>query len=193
MKCFLLFLFLFVFSMALFSAEATHEELRLFRTEIIEAFNQKDINKMVSMMHKDIVVNWLNGEVSVGPKAVKEYYDRMMTGPNKIVDSLKVNLIPSALSTLYNNDNTAIVYGISKDSYQLTSGMKFDIELKWSATLVKENDKWLLSSFHGSVNMFDNPLLDKAKKLAYLWVAIGAIGGLLLGMLIFKRKAKKIN
>ncbi len=46
----------------------------------------------------------------------------------------------------------------------MTSGRTFDLPARWSATLVKEGDRWLVANLHMSDNLFDNPLLAMAKR-----------------------------
>ena len=47
--------------------------------------------------------------------------------------------------------------------------------------------RWLLASYHISLNALDNPILDMAKR-SLLWVGLGAgAAGLLLGVLIARR------
>ena len=56
--------------------------------------------------------------------------------------------------------------------------MEFDLVSKWTSTLVKENDRWLVASFQASTNMFDNGVSDM--RLKWNSIKMGG-GGLLLG------------
>jgi hypothetical protein len=54
--------------------------------------------------------------------------------------------------------------------------------------MVKEDGKWLVASLHASDNIFDNPLLNLAKK-AWWWIGGGALlVGALMGWLIGRRR-----
>jgi hypothetical protein len=59
---------------------------------------------------------------------------------------------------------------------------------RWTATLVKENGHWLLASYHVSANLLDNPLINAAKSGLYLAAGVALAAGLVLGLLVGKRK-----
>jgi hypothetical protein len=66
-------------------------------------------------------------------------------------------------------------------------GRKLEFKSRWTATVVKEGGRWLLASYHISLNALENPILDTAKR-SLLWVGLGAgVGGLLLGVLLARR------
>jgi hypothetical protein len=63
------------------------------------------------------------------------------------------------------------------------SEMDFNVDTHWTATLVKEDGKWLLASFQFGPNIFDNPLLNKALSALYWGIGIAGAIGLALGFL----------
>jgi hypothetical protein len=108
----------------------------------------------------------------------------MLNGPAKVVEKFSAEVKVDELSILHGGD-TAIAYGSAQESFTLAGGSQFDFTGRWSATLVKDADKWLVANLHTSDNIFDNPLLNTATKLL-LWVGAGALlaglfGGWLLG------------
>ena len=46
-------------------------------------------------------------------------------------------------------------------------GMEFDLENRWTATLVKDDGQWKIAAYHVSSNIADNPILTLAKKSTY--------------------------
>jgi uncharacterized protein (TIGR02246 family) len=163
--------------------DPAHQELRNLRTQLVTACNKGDIDGVLPLLDKDVVVTWLNGEVSRGPQQVREYVERMIKGPNKIVERFETNPEAAELTHLYGD--TGVAYGTSKDHFVLTDGKDFVVPTKWSATLVKKDGKWVIANFHSSTSMFDNPVLDIAIRKTATWVGIGAgAGGLLVGFLL---------
>jgi uncharacterized protein (TIGR02246 family) len=163
--------------------DPVHEELRALRRDLVEAVNQNDLDRLLARLDKDVVVTWLNGEVSSGPEGVRAYYDKMMKGEKRIVDSITIDPTVDELTHLYGD--TGVVYGSSQDHFTLTDGQDFVVPSRWSATVVKKNGKWLIANFHASTNMFDNPVLDTAlKRTARLVGAVAAIAGLFLGLVL---------
>jgi len=170
-------------------ADASHDELRALRDGLVRAINARDMDTVLSYLHPDIVVTWQNAEVSRGHDGVREYYRRMLEGPARIVKNFEFAVEPEELTILH-GDDTGIAFGNSTEKFELTRGLSFEHHGRWSATLVKENGRWQLASFHASTNLFDNPLLSLARKSRWL-VGIGAfLVGALCGWLVLGRRRR---
>lgn len=161
--------------------DPAHNELRAVMKEMVEAIDKNDFDALLTRLDKDVVVTWMDGKVSRGPAEVKAYLEEKTKGPNAVVKSYKTEPTADELSHLY-GDNTAIAFGHSKDTFVLNDGKEFTITPRWSATLVKRDGKWLVANFHGSANVFDNPVLDLGIKRTATWTAIIAgLVGLVVG------------
>lgn len=175
--------------------EKVHDELRALRDGLIEATNSSNMDALASYLHKNVVVTWQDGTVSVGPDAVREYLTRMRSGPNPIVKNFHTNPTVDALTTLY-GDDTGVAYGSSKDHFELNDGRDFDLLTRWSVTLVKEGGRWLVASFHASTDMFDNPILDVAKRavttIGLAAFAAGIVIGLIASALFRRRRPAQV-
>jgi ketosteroid isomerase-like protein len=159
-----------------------HEELRQLRKEVTDAVNKQDLDRLLTFLDDDVVVTWQNAEVSHGPKEVRAYYDKMMKGPDHIVESVHIDPKVDDLTHLYGD--TGVAFGSSEDRFKLTDGRDFTILTRWSATVVKKNGQWKIASFHASANVFDNPILSIAIRRTLTWTLVGAVPvGLLLGFL----------
>lgn len=168
--------------------EATHEQLRALRDGVTEAFNKlgtgnhpDELPKLLTYLHKDFVLAAMNGEVSIGPAGVQDYYERKLGGANATVQTIHHTFSPAALTTIYGGD-TGVSYGTTLGKYVLTDGMVFEVETNYTATLVKENGKWLLASFQFAPSIFENPVVDAAVGWIYKAGGLGALLGLLLGL-----------
>lgn len=171
--------------------DAIHNELRALNTGITKAMNENNVEGILSFTHSNVVFTTMNGDVARGHQAIRDYYAKMMTGPNKIVEKVTVNFLADELTILYQADAVGVCYGRTQDNYVLTDGTKLNISARWTATLVKENGKWLIAAFHYSTNMFDNPVLDRLKKLMPALGIGGVIIGLLLGVVIGRKSVKR--
>ena len=167
--------------------EALHNELRALKDRLTDALNRDDIEAALQETAPNVIFTAMNNDVAHGRDELKAYFERMMTGDNKIVDDLKVSFEPDQLSLIYGGNN-AIAIGSSKAHFKLTSGLEFDVDGRWTADLIKESDKWQLSAMHYSVNMFDNPLLNNAKRLAWMVGGGAAVAGLIVGFFIGRRR-----
>lgn len=169
--------------------DATHNALRQLKTTMEKALNARDLDTIVANVHPDVVFTTMNGDVCRGPQQIRAYFDKMLTAPGHIVKDVKVSFEVDELTTLYGGD-TGVAYGKSKDHYELTDGKTFDIQGRWTCTMVKDGDRWVIAAFHYSANVFDNPILDRFKS-ALLWTGIGAaMIGLILGFLLGRMRRR---
>jgi ketosteroid isomerase-like protein len=167
--------------------DPAHAELRKVREEMVDAINKDDRAKLMSHLHKNIVVTFMDGETVRGHDGVQKYFDAKLKSNPPVVQTYSVNPKVDELSIIYGGD-TAIAFGGSDDYFKLSRGLEFNVHNRWTATLVKEDGKWLLAAFHASVGLFDNPLLSLTQRFAY-WVGGGAaVIGLLVGWLIGRRR-----
>jgi len=168
--------------------ETVHNELRTLRDGLLDAVNKGDIEKQLGFLHTNVVITWHNAEVSRGREGVRDYYNRMVNGPKKIVESFRADVKVDELTILH-GENTGISFGSSKEHFKMAGGSNFELDGRWTATLIKENGRWLIASLHVSTNIFDNPLLNLAKRSLY-WASGGLLlVGLAVGWLIGRRRS----
>jgi uncharacterized protein (TIGR02246 family) len=170
--------------------EATHNALRQLKTTMETALNKRDLDTIVANVHPSVVFTTMNGDVCRGPQQIRAYFDKMLRAPGHIVKDVKVSFEVDELTTLYGGD-TGVAYGSSKDHYELTDGKTFDINGRWTCTMVKNGDRWVVAAFHYSADVFRNPIVDRLK--AAIWqigigaLILGLIVGILMGRLIRRR------
>jgi len=165
-----------------------HQEMRQLRDGLLDAMNKGDLEGTLKFLHTNCVITWHNAEVSRGHEGVREYFNRVMTGPNKIVESFNCSLKVDELTILYgDNDNMGICFGSSDERFKLVTGKNLDVKGRWTATLVKEDGHWLVASLHVSSNLFDNVMLDMAKKTAMVAAIISLVIGLVIGWFVGRR------
>ena len=167
-----------------------HNALRRLKATMEKALNERDLDTIVAHVDPNVVFTTMNGDVCRGPAQIRAYFHKMLTAPGHIVKDVKVSFDVDALTTLYGGD-TGIALGSSKDHYELTNGDTFDINGRWTCTMVRSGDRWVIAAFHYSADVFRNPVVDRWRKAVWT-VGIGAalaalILGLLLGRLLKKR------
>jgi uncharacterized protein (TIGR02246 family) len=169
--------------------ESVHQALRQLKTTMSNALNNGDVDTIVANVTPNVVFTTMNDDVCRGPAQIRAYFQKMMTAPGHVVKKLTVSFDADALTILYGGD-TGIAYGSSNDHYDLTDGGKFDIRGRWSCTLVREGNRWLIANFHYSANVFNNPILERTR-MYLIGAAIAAgIIGLLLGWFLGRRARK---
>ena len=171
---------------------ATHNALRQLKATMEKALNDRDQAAIVANVDPNVVFTTMNGDVCRGPQQIRAYFDKMLNAPGHVVKDVKVAFEVDQLTTLYGGD-TGVAYGSSNDHYVLTDGKTFYIHGRWTCTMVKNGDRWVIAAFHYSANVFENPILDRYRKAMWM-VGIGAaavalILGLLLGRMLFRKRA----
>lgn len=165
------------------SPEALHDELRKLRDDVLAAIGRNDFDAILPHLHPNVVFTPMNNEVCRGPEEIRAYFDKMLKGPDAIVKSVRFDVEVDRLTDLYGD--TGIAFGTSNDHYTLNNGMDFPVQTRWTCHLVRENGKWLISAFHASANVFDNPIQERVKQAAKVqWGGIGAGAGVLLGAIL---------
>lgn len=167
--------------------EAIHNALRALKVTMERALNERDLEAIVANVSPDVVFTTMNGDVCRGPEEIRAYFDKMLNAPGHVVKDVKVSFEVDELTTLYGGD-TGIAYGSSDDHYELVGGQTFDIKGRWSCTMVRDGDRWLIASFHYSANVFDNPLLAKVKSFGYMVAGGVGLAGLVIGFLVGRRR-----
>jgi uncharacterized protein (TIGR02246 family) len=163
--------------------QAVHDALRRLKTTMEKALNARDLDSIVANVSPDVVFTTMNGDVCHGPQQIRAYFDRMLTAPDHIVKDVKVAFDVDALTTLYGGD-TGVAIGSSRDHYELTDGKTFDIQGRWTCTMVKSGDRWVIAAFHYSANIFRNPILDRYRAAVWQAGIAAALAGVILGFLL---------
>jgi uncharacterized protein (TIGR02246 family) len=169
--------------------DPAHNELRAVRDGLLAGMNRGDIEAQLPFLHPNVVVTWHNAEVSRGREGVRKYVDGMLKGPSKVVESFGAEVKVDELSILYGGD-TAIAFGSALERFTMLGGRKFEFTGRWSATLVKEDGKWLVANLHTSDNIFDNPMVKAVTKTVRWLAGAGVALGALVGWLIARRWRK---
>ncbi len=164
-----------------------HDGLRALAATMEEALNRRDLDTLLANVDDNVAFTAMNAETGYGKQHIRDYFDRMLNGPNKIVQDIKVDFVPDKLSVFYGPD-VAVSAGNAASHYELTNGLKFDIDARWTATLVRKDGRWLVGAFHYSANVFRNPIMEKQRR--FLVMAGGGVAILLgvIGFIVGRRR-----
>ena len=152
--------------------------LKIFH-EVESSINSQSLERMAQQMDAGVTVVWSNGEVSRGPAEVLDYYDRMVRGKGRILTKYMTSAKLHGHARFLADGSVAIADGTMEDEYFPVIRGPFRLSAKWTTTAARINGEWKIVALHLSANVFNNVLLDEAKK-ALMYVAGG---GLLLGFL----------
>ena len=158
------------------------KQLRAMLAEFEAAINAQSIERMVAHMTDDVTVIWLNAEVSRGKDEVRAYYGRMVGHDKAILSKYLTKATIGAPAKFFGD--IAIADGSAADEFYPIARGPFRLDSRWSTTVVKNAGEWKVISLHLSSNVFNNPLLDEIKADIVKAGVVGAIGGLVAGLLV---------
>lgn len=192
LRCCLLIMF-FLFTAVAWAATAPpldpaggrvedRQALRVLLEKVEKAIASLDIDSTLSLMQPEIIVTWQNAEVSKGHEQVRAYHNRMVKNANPIVKAYSVKATLSAPAVFYGD--SAVAWGTTVETYELSDGLKFTLKANWSTTIVKKDGDWKIAALHFSTNLFDNPLLRKAERLVWIAGLVGLLAGVLAAWLL---------
>ena len=167
-----------------------HNALRALKATMTKALNERDLDTIVANVDPNVVFTTMNNDVCRGPEQIRAYFHKMLEAPDHIVKDVEVSFEADALTVLHGGD-TGIAWGTSNDTYELTNGDRFNIRGRWSCTMVRNGNRWVIASFHYSTNVFDNPILDRYRSLLMLVGVGAALAGLVMGWLVARMMARR--
>ena len=163
--------------------------VKVFR-EIEAGINAGDPDRMVAQMHPSATVTWLNAEVSRGHEEIKGYYNKMVKGPDRILDKYVTKAEVAKPARFFGNGTVAVADGTTEDDFYPVARGHFHLSSRWTSTSAKIDGQWKVVALHLSSNVFTNDLIAEAKRAAIYTGVGGAVGGLLIGWLIGRRRGR---
>ena len=154
------------------------ELLELMRV-IEAAINNKDMASVRPHLTADSVVTFQDTTVVRGPAEIEAYFNRMLSGGASVLKGISVTAEVGAPATFI-SDDIATAYGHTVDRFEFRTGNTMDLRTAWSSVVFRENGQWYLASVHFSNNLFDNPLLNGARRMVWIAGVIGLVAGLVL-------------
>lgn len=171
-----------LFATAAWAEEDTHTQdrqvLLSMLGDIEKAINNRDMSAALNHLSDQVIITYQDATVTQGKAQAQAYFDRMMKGADAIVKEFHSKATVGAPAVF--SADTAVAYGTTDDTFVLAKGLEFTLHGNWSTTMQKQNGEWKVLSIHFSSNLFDNPLINNAKRMN--WIMGG--GGILLGALL---------
>ena len=173
-----------------------HQELRDIRTKMQDAMNAGNAEALLEGVTDDVVFSTMNGDVVRGKDGIGEYFKKMMSGADSPVKSVKTNFEADDLTILYGGslgepETSGVAFGHSNDHYVLKDGTELNVKPRWTATMIREPDGWKIASFHYSVNVFDNPVMNKMRSSLAKIASLAAVVCLILGFVFGRLSVRK--
>jgi hypothetical protein len=145
------------------------EQLVAILKDVEASINSQSLEGMVGRMDAAATVVWANAEVSRGPEEILAYYDRMVRGKGRILTKYMTKATLSGPARFLGDGTVAIADGSMEDEFFPVIRGSFKLSSRWTTTVAKIDGEWRVVGLHLSANVFNNVLLDEAKR-ALLYV-----------------------
>jgi len=150
----------FAFIIAPTAGANDEQEITTIVDDLLTNINDNDVDSTLALLNENFVLINIPGDVSVGKEEIRQYFDKMIVAKDAYLKSARFDMSLDA-KPLISNDQHAFVRGRAVNYYQFSVGGSLDLPTFWTATRIKTNGEWKLSTFHISANVFQNPLLDE--------------------------------
>jgi ketosteroid isomerase-like protein len=164
-----------------------HIELRAMKDQLVKGINEGNMDLIDPLLHPEVVVTWQDGKVCKGPAAIRKFYADMAAKSKKTFQGYKIPPTADEPTILHAGKHAGVAYGYNVGVFHL-AGKDFEMNNRWTATMVKEDGKWLLSSYHVSMNVLDNPLLNTVKVVGIGSAAVALVAGVIIGRRLGSRR-----
>jgi len=174
------------------SYDADRHQMKLMLEDIREKLNHKDqLTSIVPYFDKQAIITFYDARTVIGQDGLTGYINHMVTGPNPVLKNYKIQGSEAIPATIYPN-NTAIAYGWIKNRFDFVTGDSIDVDGRWTATLLKENNTWKIITLHFSTNLWNNPLITALEHKIIFFVLVSLVIGIIVGYvfdrLFFRRR-----
>jgi len=174
-------------SAAAAQSESDHEELRGLRSRLVEAVGKLDAAALEPLFTKEFSVTMADQTHLKSVAELKDFFERQFRASDSPVTGVRIQPDADEL-THFLDDDVAVIWGSSRDTYTLRSGGELTLQSRWTATFAKEDGHWKFAAVHAGVNFLDNPLLTAASSGKYAWGGGALVLGLIVGMTLGRRK-----
>lgn len=163
--------------------EADQEALRTLLSEATAALNNLDAKAVGSYLAPGFVITLADQSVITSSAELDAYFTRTFHAEGAPIKGIHFSLQPSE-QALFIDNRSGMVYGTSTERYTLADDSTLVLNTHWTATVVKEQGRWLVQGFHAGVNMLDNPILSEVRMGNSTWGGIGMAIGFIAGVFL---------
>lgn len=140
-----------------------HQELKGILATLQTSINEGKYDAMLPVVSQDIRATTINQETISSHEEVSGYFKRWF-GHGGYLKKLNTDLSADAFTELSADKSWGLVRGSGLESYTLSDGCRYDMKIRWTATVVKEGDgRRRLRATHIGTNFLDNPILAEAE------------------------------
>lgn len=158
--------------------DADRHQLKLMLTHIQDNLNTRHFDAIIPYFDKNAVVTFFDARTVIGQSEIEAYIEKMMTGRSPVLKSFTVEGNEDSPAMIYPN-KTATAHGWIKNNFDFVIGGKKTMDGRWTATLIKEGNAWMIVALHFSTNTFDSSGMATVGKVTIFSALAFAAGALI--------------
>ena len=166
--------------------DAERAVLQAMLGSIESALNEKSFDRVVPLLDENAVIVFLNGEVTRGIEQARAYFNKTLGQSNPILSDYNTRATVGAPARFIGD--IAIADGSTQDTFVFANGSAMVVDTKWTVALERRDDAWKILQLQFSSNLFNNPLVARAKQNILMFTGIAVVAGLAIGFLVGRRR-----
>lgn len=175
--------------------QVDHEALRTLKSRAVQAVNGRDYALARSILHEPFMATVITQDSFNDFDKLKAYFEGLYTRSFLRMKTISMTAEADELSQIYSG-TFALTRGSTKERYELADGRSFDMDGRWTAVSMKENEDWKVLAVHSGTNFLDNPVLAAIERSVMQFAAGGLVLGLAIGFvggwLFTRRRARSV-
>ncbi len=169
-----------------------HEIADSIKEGLVEAINSKKIDNISDFLNPNCLIVLENGQVFHS----RDDFIHFLSS-SSLLDKFKVSkfaiekvVIDGDFNKI--DKNLFIANGTAVFIYHLVRGKTLQVPVHWTASISQVQGKWLLTSYQGTVNVLENPIMDQMRNDFYMICFITLILGFVIGV-TWKKVFRKLK
>lgn len=159
--------------------------------DVKQAKNIDDVNAIFQYLHPNVLVVLENGRILHSITDLEKFIENPIYFDNVTIKKILVRKFSIDQPMITLGSDSALINGKIQLKYVLSNAKNFELTSHWTATLIKENNKWTVRSYQATSNIFNNPMLDEARYDFYFIIVVTLLIGAILGYFWKKFRFRK--
>lgn len=160
-----------------------HQQLRELLTNVTRLMNEKRPSEISQYLTDDACLTFVDQTIVRNAAELASAFDKWLGPQSELQQVVFAPIVEHG--TIFTGPDTGWSSGKSDDVYTLKDGRTATMTSHWTATVVKRDGRWKISTFHAGVDPQANPIIGaaiNAGKRLVLWAAvIAGVFGLIIG------------
>lgn len=169
--------------------EDAEQVAQTFKERIIATVNSNNPEKFGDLYTEDAIMVLGNSHIIRGRQNIIQYMKAPSMNENIIMSHFIIDNIELDFPVVILDNDTFILTGTTDYQIVLNKAKSIRLPNRWISVFQRKNGKWLIASYQGTVNVFNNPYSEDTRRIFYLISLITFLLGVIVA--VSWRRVKK--